>query len=225
MLHKLSILLLSILLSSVLSTSPRCSGSAVYEVTFANFLLPRLFGSRIPTNGLVFSPLAGVSHSNRISILTVRGFASPEIEAIAERGDNTPLIRLARRLRRQGRGIKTIAGADGPTMPGKFTTLKFRVDCKNPFISLVSMIAPSPDWIVQINNFDTVKNGKFIKFAKGPLIAYDAGTDDGDMFTDPADLSKDIPTEPPQNIAPLVEDSTDPFGGRVVGKYIVRRTR
>lgn len=202
-----------------------CSGRrAVYNVTFTNLLTADTFGDAIPPTGLVFSPLAAVSHSNRVSLLTVRGFASPQLEAVAEKGDNAPLLRLARTLRKERSAVRSVVSADAPTMPGMNTTLKLVVNCNNPFVSIVSMIAPSPDWIVQINNFDTVMpDGEFVAEASGELIAYDAGTDSGDMFTDPADLSLDLPTDPPQNIAPLVEDDTDPFGDVSVGEFRLQR--
>lgn len=222
------LLLLSVLLVPITATSFKstCTGTATYRITFFNFLSRRFFGKLIPSAGLVFSPLTAVTHSNRISLLTVRGFASPEIEAIAETGDNAPLIRTARMLRRQRRGVKTIAAATGPTMPGNRTTLQVMVDCEHPFVTVVSMIAPSPDWIVQISNYRLVSmSGAFVRQDFGHLIAYDGGTDSGRNFTDPADLSLDMPTEPPLNIAPLVEDETDRFRGRFVGRFFVQRVK
>lgn len=55
------------------------------------------------------------------------------------------------------------------------------------------------------------------------LIAYDAGVDDGRDFTPPLDTSLDEPTAPQKNIAPLVEDETDRFEGRIVGKYVIQK--
>lgn len=204
---------------------PGCSGSAKYQITFVNFLTGRIFRGLIPPTGLSFSPIAGISHSNRQSFLTIRGFATGPIEEIAETGDNSRLIRLAKRLRRENRGVKSIVDAGAGTPPGRFTTIELEVDCENPFVTVVAMIAPSPDWIVQINNrnlFDEDR-GEFINFDWDFLIAYDAGTDSGREFTDPSDPNLDIPTEPADNIAPLVEDETDRFEGRNVGKYIIKR--
>lgn len=217
--------LLAILLHTAVSTSSRakCSGRATYRVTFQNFLTPARFGKLIPSGGLVFSPLAGVSHSNRQSFLTVRGFASRGVEQIAETGVNARFVRRANRLREMGRGVKTVASADGPTPPGHSTILKFQVDCEHPFITVLGMIAPSPDWIVQINNRNTYMNGRFVNFMSGSLIAYDSGTDDGREFTAPGDPTLDMPTDPKLNIAPLVEDETDRFEGRVVGKWIIKK--
>lgn len=208
---------------------PTCRGRAMYKVVFKNFLTNENFGDLpgFPTGGLIFSPIAGVSHSNRQSFLTVRGFASPPVEEIAETGNNARFLKRANRLMRMRRGVKSVAGAGGPTLPGKGSSITLEVNCKHSFITVLSMIAPSPDWIVQINNQNTYssKKSKFRSLITGNLIAYDAGVDSGREFTAPNDPSLDIPTEPKKNIAPLVEDDTDRFDGRVVGKWIIKKIR
>ena len=208
------------------SASPfaKCRGSAVYQVTFFNFLTPKIFGDLIPSDGLVFSPLTATGHSNRVSILTVRGLASKQIEAIAETGDNSGLIQVLKDLENTRHGVKSYAAAAGPTASGQYTTVTVKVDCENPFISAVAMIAPSPDWMVLIANMNMFSSSRrdFVSYRAGFLIAYDAGTDDSRDFT-PSDPSFDMPTVPQQNIAPLVEDETDRFNGRNVGKYFIKR--
>lgn len=200
-----------------------CKGEAQYKVIFQNLLTPAKFGSKIPDDGLVFSPLAGVSHSNRKSFLTVRGFASPTVEEIAETGSNTNFLERANAMR--PRGVLSVAGGPGPVMPGESGILMLDVDCNHTFVTVLSMIAPSPDWIVQINNMNMFdeEEGGFVKLSAGNLIAYDAGTDDGGDFTPPMDTSLDLPTMPRENIAPLVEDDTDPFMGEIVGRYVLVR--
>lgn len=209
------------------STFAHCSGYARYNITFLNLMTPRRFGSLIPSTGLVYSPLTVVSHSNRISILTVRGYASKDVQAIAETGDNAPLLKSVGMLRMKKEGVKGYKAASGGTMPGKSVSVAVNVDCMHPFITGLSMIAPSPDWIVQINNMNMYSR-RFRKFRYrrfGFLIAYDAGTDDGREFTPPSDLSLDKPTVPQQNIAPLVEDETDRLRGRVVGRYMIKKIK
>lgn len=134
-------------------------------------------------------------------------------------------MRLAKIVRKKSRKVRSVVDAGAPTLPGKSTTLKLHVTCEHPSLTVIGMIAPSPDWIVQINNLITfdVSTRKFINEASGNLIAYDSGVDDGREFTDPSDLSLDLPTHPQKNIAPLVEDDTDRFEGRVVGRYSVKR--
>lgn len=225
--HILSALTSFLFLASASAMMPNCSGSARYSVTFTNSLTPRSFGDLIPADTPIeYSPLTALSHSNRVSVLTLRGFASEAIEAIAETGDNTQLVETVTMLRDGDQGVKTVAVADGPTLPGNLTTLMLDVDCEHPFITVIGMIAPSPDWIVAIANMDLVDSrGRFVRFRAAPLNVYDAGTDDGREFTDPSDLSLDLPSNPQLNIAPLVEDETDRFEGRAVGKYIIKRLR
>jgi len=66
------------------------------------------------------------------------------------------------------------------------------------------MIAPSPDWSVQI------KNTNLLDTQRG-------GVDDGREFTDLPDPSFDIPTVPP------VEDDTERFECHVVSRCTIRR--
>lgn len=209
--------------SGVSAQMANCSGSATYDVKFFNFLSAAKFGDLIPEDGLVFGAPAGASHSNRVSILTVRGFASEAIEAVAEKGNSSLLVEAVTALRDSNEGVKTVIEGADLVLPGNSTTLQFDVDCEHPFISAVAMIAPSPDWFIAIANRDmTDSRGQFIKEKWGKFIAFDAGTDNGREFTDPSDLSLDMPTTPPLNIAPLVEDETDRFEGRVVGAYVMK---
>lgn len=201
-----------------------CKGRATYRVSFRNFLTPDRFDA-LPETGLMFSPMSGVSHSNRVSLFTVRGFANNETALIAKTGNNAPFLALAESIRDETSLVRSVEGAAGPTLPGSSSAVTLIVDCKRPFITAIAMIAPSPDWIVQISNMNLYdrQNRSFVTRVAGNLRAYDAGVDSGSDFTDPADPSLDIPTVPQENIAPLVEDDTDRFMGRLVGRYIVRR--
>lgn len=196
----------------------QCSGSAMYDVTFYNMLTTGRF-SNLPEGGLVFSPMTAVTHTPRFSALVVRGFASPPVEEVCETGDNTNLLAAAM----SSGATESVVGADGPVPSGGNLTVRVTANCEHPYLTVLSMIAPSPDWIVQLSNMPLLRRGRFIRGRKGYLIAYDCGTDDGGNFTAPMDTSLDMPTDPAENIAPLVEDDTDPFMGRVVGKYSIRR--
>ena len=199
-----------------------CYGEAYYKITFKNFLYgenPR-FTDLIPSDGLAFSPLAAASHSKRFSFFTTLGFASPEIEAIAETGDNSGFLELAEKEDR------VLMGAGGAAALGNQTqSVVIKVNCAYPYATALSMIAPSPDWIVQVNNVPLVQHGYFVKERKGYLFAYDAGTDSGREFTPPSDTTLDIPTVPQDNIILLSRDETDRFNGKPVGFYYIRRVQ
>lgn len=217
---------LFLLCATISSASGLCAGFAIYNVTFTNFLTFENFGDLpgFPTEGLVCSPLAGVTHSNRQSFLTVRGFASRAVEDIAEIGNNNRFIRRANRLAPRGT-VNTVVDAGVVTKPGSSLSIVVLRNCGTTFLTVLGMIAHSPDWIVQISNMNLFdgESGDFVSNLSGALIACDTGVDDGSEFTSDADRSLVIPTVPQKNIAPLAEDDTDRLDGRVVGRYDIKR--
>lgn len=64
-----------------------------------------------------------------------------------------------------------------------------------PLVSVVSMIAPSPDWFVGVSGMSLYENGAWIEQKVVELYAYDAGTDSGRSYDSP-----DEPTESPEGI-------------------------
>jgi hypothetical protein len=58
-----------------------------------------------------------------------------------------------------------------------------RVDPAHPLVSLVAMIAPSPDWFTGAADINLIENGAWAKSRTLKLIAYDAGGDDGRTYT------------------------------------------
>lgn len=77
----------------------------------------------------------------------------------------------------------------------------FEVSYAYPYVSMISMIAPSPDWFVGVSNVNLCKrdedSGDYYWVERYPeegyqnLYAYDAGTDAGPTF-----LSPDDPVDP-----------------------------
>eukprot|EP00737_Agarophyton_chilense_P005602 gb/GEZJ01008815.1/.p2 GENE.gb/GEZJ01008815.1/~~gb/GEZJ01008815.1/.p2 ORF type:complete len:129 (-),score=9.10 gb/GEZJ01008815.1/:688-1074(-) len=89
MIRQLTTLVLSLALAqAATATRKMCSDEDDYIFNFNNLLTPARFGDSIQKMGLVFSPLAGASNSNRVFLLAVKGLASPRVEQIAETGQN-----------------------------------------------------------------------------------------------------------------------------------------
>jgi hypothetical protein len=85
-----------------------------------------------------------------------------------------------------------------------------------PLVSLVSMIAPSPDWFVGINGVNLRENGQWLEQLSLELPAYDAGTDDGLRFT-----SGDMESAPAQSISRINES---PFANNIpLGRFVFQR--
>lgn len=80
--------------------------------------------------------------------------------------------------------VTSAVGATGPELSGGNITVKVAATCEH------AMIAPSPDWIVQIGNMPLVRRGRFIEKRIGRLHAFDCGTDDSGDFTPPSFLPR-----------------------------------
>ena len=75
---------------------------------------------------------------------------------------------------------------------------EFSASDTHPLLSLVTMVAPSPDWFVGINSFNLRPNGSWLDKAIIDLNVYDAGTDDGEIYTSP-----NQPSSPKESITKL----------------------
>jgi len=90
-----------------------------------------------------------------------------------------------------------------------------------PLVTLVSMIAPSPDWFVGVHDLSLLDGGDWVAERAVTLLPYDAGTDHGRSYTSP-DLDA-RPRDPVRSI----DGFPFAFEGRVapVGAFTFRRVR
>lgn len=92
---------------------------------------------------------------------------------------------LETELKIESENIRTIIKARGisyPNVTGK-TFAVFRVDQNHHLISLVSMIDPSPDWIVGVAGLELcTKDCSWVEFKELHLYPWDAGTDSGPTY-------------------------------------------
>lgn len=144
-----------------------------------------------------FSVPPGMIHGDDASMWEPDGLASDAIEAMAERGDARPLFDVAdafvadgtARHRIRGRGI-------GPV---ESFTIEWDLTERHHRFTMVSMLAPSPDWFVSVSGLSLLDgNGDWIDELVVPLTVWDAGTDSGATFTAPNDDTQ--PQEPIRNI-------------------------
>ena len=70
-------------------------------------------------------------------------------------------------------------------------------------VSLITMLAPSPDWFIGVDSYDLCgSNGEWKKSGMMSLPAWDAGTDSGMNF-----MSQNSPTTPPDVITLITASS------------------
>ncbi|MBF9143637.1 spondin domain-containing protein [Hymenobacter properus] len=147
--------------------------------------------------GAHFSNVIGASHAADGLLFRPGQAASLGIKDMAERGNNTALRAEIAALQRSGVAFRLL---EAPYFysPGMVADT-IRLDAAHPRLSLVTMIAPSPDWFVALEAENLLDaKGQWVAQRRVPARAYDAGTDSGPTFTAP-----DQPTLPAGVVAPL----------------------
>lgn len=164
--------------------------------------------------GAHFSALIGGVHSPAAGFWAPGGIASGGMELMAERGGTSLLAQEVQRAITAGVASSVIRGP-GALSPDSVST-EFEVSSAFPLVTLVTMVAPSPDWFVGVHDLDLRQGGRWVDSWVVDLRAYDAGTDDGAAFT-----STDIEANPRQPIALLGA----PFAtvGPVLGQFVFTR--
>lgn len=188
---------------------PTCNGTARYRLKVTSLWATPRFSS-IPSFAH-FSPLIAATHTGRFSPFIIYGYATDGFKAVAETGDTSSFRRELIQARDAG-FVKDVQNTRGFGISGgESFSVVLEADCEKRYVSGVTMLAPSPDWVVAVSRIDLLKDGLFRKRARGRLMVYDAGTDSGTSFT-----SSNAPTQPRENIAPLVGGGV---GGMVIARY------
>jgi hypothetical protein len=181
--------------------TPAAIDPAQYRLTFEATWSSMTHPSDFPPNPH-FSGLIGAAHRPGILLWQVGGAASPGIKSMAETGSKNPLDSEVDGLIAAGDACVLISGAGINPSPGVVTVdLEVTEDC--PEVSVVTMIAPSPDWFVGVSALNLLENGAWIDEKVVKLLPYDAGTDSGTGYTSP-----DASTEPQERIFAI---ETEPF--------------
>ena len=144
-----------------------------------------------------FSGLVGGTHDNSVSFWETGQLASLGMKRMAEWGSQTELLAEVQAAINAGMAETAIAGPGLGSGAGSVSTT-IALTPEYPLVTLVSMIAPSPDWFIGVRNLDLRPGGVWAGEIVVDLFAYDAGTDSGPNYTSP-----DQPTNPPDPIAAI----------------------
>ena len=172
-----------------------------------------------PTGGHM-SKLFGVTHGQKYILFKDGHTPSSGLKLVAENGRNTILSAELEEALRRKRIATIFEGPSAPTAPGR-VQIEFEATSEHPYLSFVSMIAPSPDWFTGISAFPLLQNDDWINEAIVPLWAWDAGSDNGTTY-----LAKNSDTQPRQSVRIL---ATEHFLGReglrAVGQAVITRIK
>ncbi len=149
-----------------------------------------------------FSGPIGATHNNDVVFWETGKLASQGIQDMAERGSRTVLTEEVQTAISAGTADAVVAFCCTLDSPGS-EKLEFSVDDAFPLISLVTMIAPSPDWFVGVSSLSLRDDDGWIGKTVIDLLPFDAGTDSGVTF-----VSANQPTEPH---VPIGQITTNPF--------------
>ena len=191
---------------------------ASYTMTFTSTWSATTHPVVFPT-AAHFSGLIGATHSDQVVFWREGQLASPGIQAMAELGSKSPLSDQIAAAVSAGTAQYELSGGGIRPSPGQ-VSLDLQISDTHPLVTLVSMIAPSPDWFVGVAGLPLLRNDRWVDSLTVELHGWDAGTDNGTTYA-----AMDAPAMPHVRISPL-EDGPFKVNGQVpsLGTYtFVRR--
>ncbi len=185
---------------------------AEYTVTFNVLWSPETHPTSYPDNAH-FSPPVVWAHNEKFEAFKEGLFASPGIEGMAELGGTITLEKELEASKQNG--LFNYAVGKRVSAPGTTSTI-IKVRDGYDYLSLVSMIAPSPDWFVAAEDIYLYENGVWLDSITVPVYGFDAGTENGTEYT-----STNPSTNPPvpiQRLSTEVYDDLVPFAEVTITK-------
>ena len=211
-----SIFTLLILLGCIpvsLAQSSQATYTVTYTSTWSESTHPHP-GGNFPASAH-YSKLVGATHNDNVVFLEMGGLASQGIEDVAELGNNDAFFAEVNTAINAGTANSLIDGDALATSTGTIEIEDIVTNEDYPLMTLVSMIAPSPDWMVAVNSVDLQDgNGDWRDSIEIDLYPYDAGTDSGIDYTSP---NKN--TDPQQPISSL--QAIPPFSNEKMGTLTI----
>jgi hypothetical protein len=190
--------------------------AAEYTIVLKSRWTAQNFPFEYPAAGALtgphFSGLIGATHSSSYSIFAEGTPPTPGLERLSEEGKHSPLDDEIRSAITSGSvGVLIETGPLRDFTDSVVTTV--RVDPAHPFVSLVAMVAPSPDWFTGVANVNLMENGDWVASRTLNLSAYDSGGDDGTTYKAPdKDTNPKKPTSKNMSKHFLVNGQAMPVG-------------
>ena len=123
-----------------------------------------------------FTTLVGAAHHELVVFWRRGEFASAGVEGVAEFGTTSTFSREI-----TAEGDNAVAATD---LSGS-SSATLTVSQAHPLVTMISMLAPSPDWFIGIGGLDMRVGGSTDTFYNEVTVSlrlYDAGTQAGDIF-------------------------------------------
>ena len=220
--HRNPILMAAVAAIVALPAAAQSADRAVYEVTFTPSWTAKSHPVDYPASGVLsaphFSGIIGATHGAGYQLYAVGRQPGAGLERLSETGKHDPLDAEIKAAIARG-SASALFETDGIrdlSKPVKFTVT---VDGKNPLVSAVAMIAPSPDWFAGVGNVNLMEAGGWVVTKTLDVYAYDSGGDDGATYT-----ASDVDTNP-KKATSLANGAQFVQGGRRVPVARITFTR
>lgn len=182
--------------------SDQVAETVTYQLTFTRTWEVSNFPTNFPENSH-FSPLVGLTHNQDGFIFKPDTTASAGIVSMAETGSKSSLKNEISTIQNAGNSNYLI-DESGVSGSAKSVTFTFEASQQYPLLSVVSMVAPSPDWFIGLESFPLFTDNQWIDSQIIQLKVYDAGSDSGTRFS-----SVNQATSPAESIMLLTSDPSD----------------
>jgi len=213
-------LLAAATVSTLAQTAAAQEGAAHYRVTFQSTWSSTTHPTQFPSNPH-YSPLVGGTHNSNAVFWAPGGLASNGIEQMAETGGTSLMVNEVNQQVSAGNANQVLNYGGSGALGNSPSQLSVTFTAQPGFteLTLVTMLAPSPDWFLGVHGFHLMENGDWIESAVIPLQVYDAGTDSGTSYS-----SGNSNTSPAAPIS-IVTTSSGPFQGAstTVGTFTIQR--
>ena len=179
--------LIALLLSAPSPVWGQPLSSATYKAVFEGTWTAANHPTGFPSNAH-FSAIVGAVHNADASLWMAGEMATPGLEQVAEMGMSDMLQAEATDQIGMGDALAVVTQAPPADNSGTVSiTFYFSVTDAFPLVTLASKIAPSPDWFVGVSGLslqdDHDDHGHWLASHTVELFPYDAGTEDGMMFS------------------------------------------
>ena len=210
-------ILLAVMFSFGMAAASAEDDTATFEVTVHISWSAETAPYEFPTDGHM-SGIIGATHNHRYVLFRDGYTASSGLELVAENGRVATLRAEFAEAKRRKRIGTEIDGPQIKKVPGS-GTMTVKTTKRHPLLSLITMIAPSPDWFTGVADFPLHRDGKWIDSAELTLWAWDSGTDNGTTYQ-----AEDDDAQPQQSVRLLATPHfLTPQGVVSMGSVTIKR--
>lgn len=189
----------------------------VFEALWSQTTHPHPNGAGAFPGNAHWSPVVGSLHKGALELWKAGSQASAGVEEMAETGGTT-LFNGEIDAAIAANTANTRLNGPGLLSPAVITLTDVLVDGNFPYLTLVSMVAPSPDWFAGVSGLALRDGqGQWKQQIVVDLYPYDAGTEDGSGYS--TSNPDTLPHQPIQSIAGI-----SPFSAQPVARLtLIRR--